>query len=520
MAALFLFSCSGGEKNKAVDDSPVVATVGSEKITAAEFRRDYELGFGHLKTGENKKKTYLNYMINEKLLAQKGYQLGLDESPAIKAAATELRQEAMIETLINQEVKSRIKVTPEEIREEINRAHVSFKLRYWPEPTLNQAQEVAQQMREKGYADVVDELISQIPERRIDPAKLTTDWLTNMDVSPKILAAVQELPYGDISEPVEINGRYYIFQVVDIKRRSITQNTYKAEASRYEQVIFYRKFKKALNNYISDLMAPKNIVTKRSSFDLLEAALREWQQTAPENREKFLQTVNNAGEDKPVLQKLRENMDQVFFTYIDGELTLREFLYYFEADRFLARRHDKEYFTRELHAAVKQTIRDYFMLQKARNMDLQDSPEVEQQLKMWRDKWVYDATRDYLTRNLSADSLQLRAYFEKHRQRYQTSQDSSVSFRQAISRVRSDFYREQAASELRPELRQLRKQYEVSINESVLDTISVTDFQKSRWAHFEILKSGSNRPAFPSVDPMWAPTGVSPDTAGTDLLLN
>ncbi len=49
----------------------------------------------------------------------------------------------------------------------------------------------------------------------------------------------------------------------------------------------------------------------------------------------------------------------------------------------------------------------------------------------------------------------------------------------------------------------LKSKYKIEIHKSILDTINVIDFKKSRWASMQIFKTGSNRPVFPVTDPIW-----------------
>ena len=57
----------------------IVAEVGPFKITAEEFLYSYEFGPAFPKRKDNSKQTYLNYIINEKLLALDGYEKGIME---------------------------------------------------------------------------------------------------------------------------------------------------------------------------------------------------------------------------------------------------------------------------------------------------------------------------------------------------------------------------------------------------------------------------------------------------------
>ena len=70
--ALLFLQCtkSNSELN---NQKNIVATIGPAFITAEEFLSNYEFGFAHLKSPKNPKLSYLNAMINEKLLSLDEY---------------------------------------------------------------------------------------------------------------------------------------------------------------------------------------------------------------------------------------------------------------------------------------------------------------------------------------------------------------------------------------------------------------------------------------------------------------
>src|SRR5512142_2430793 len=70
-------------------DSVVVAGVGNREITGQEFLLSYEFGPAFPKRGPDAKRRYLDFMINEKLLALDGYAMGLDSV----SSAREMLQE-------------------------------------------------------------------------------------------------------------------------------------------------------------------------------------------------------------------------------------------------------------------------------------------------------------------------------------------------------------------------------------------------------------------------------------------
>jgi len=503
---IFLFvlvSCTKNNDRAAVKEEQILVRVGNDVITVEEFRQNYETGFGHLKTGPDRKRTYLDYMIKERLLALEGYQLGLDKSDRVKTLERRLLNELLIEALLVDEVRSKIKITPEEIRREINKSKVSFKFRYWIEDTNEKAKAISRDMRQRGYAEVVDDILSRDPEKRISPGKYETRYLTYLEISPELLDAIKDLPIGEISDPVPLHGKYYIFQVLDIRRSAVTENEYKSRASSFEQIIFHRKYQEAIARYVSKLLEPRQVVTKGDAFHLLAKAIQEWQQLDEKDREDFLESVLKSDSRHPALKTLKDNLDKPFITYLEGRISLGDFLKEFNPAKLTRKENDRTDFYGRLGSAVKLAIRDHFLAEEAKKKNLQKDPEVQETLTQWRNKWVFNEMRDYLTRDVKLTEDEIESYFETHKVRYKTRRDAEPRLASFIKQARQDAHRDKVLQILNRKIEALKRKFPVVINQAILDTLHVVDFQKSRWATFQVFQFGTNRPASPTVDPGW-----------------
>ena len=118
---LALASCQ-----KKQDNEGIVARIGDQVITAEEFQLNYEFGHGHLRKSDNPRRSYLDLMIYEKVLAMEAEKIGLDTAQAVIHAMHTLREELLIERVFEEKVLASVEVTAEEIRDEINRASRQF----------------------------------------------------------------------------------------------------------------------------------------------------------------------------------------------------------------------------------------------------------------------------------------------------------------------------------------------------------------------------------------------------------
>ncbi len=485
-----------------------VAKIDDTYITVDEFRTSYETAPGNLKIGKNlqqKKRHYLNLMIKEKLLAKEGYRLGLDSSPYVHAAQAQLENELMLDELISKEVKQHIKVTMDEIKEEINRSKVTFKFRFWVERDPEKAKAVAEDMRKRGYADVVSDLIRNNPElQNVNPQDYETDYLNHLEIPVEVLDAIKDLPFGEISDPVRIDNSYVIFQVLDIRRSAVTENEYIEKAPRFEQIIFYRKYNELVNKYIADMLTPLNIVTKAAAFNKLSKAFLEWKNNSELVNKPFLMAIKQATQASPALYALKQSYDDPFFVYKNGEVSVREFLQLFRSERVNQALSGSSSYRETLDFAVQMTIRDYFLLQQAKQKRIRLSEERQKELQIWRDKWVYQTAYQQLVNDPYVSKEEIASFLQSNKERYIIDKEKGLqlSSRDTL-RIADDarlFKRLTATQAL---IDSLRQQYHIEINTTVLDTVSVIEFKKNPWATLRIYRGGTNRVAFPSVDPFW-----------------
>jgi len=493
----------GCHHKKPDPEEVVVAKIGDEIITARDFRRNYEFGFAHLKREPDRKRSYLDYMIKEKVLSLEGYKLCLDKSPRVKKLENQLLKELLVEELFNQDVKSKIKVTPHEVKEAITKSKVSWKLRYWMEPYPDYAERVCQAMRQRGYSAVVDEILKSNPEVHLKPKDFETNYLTYLDVSDELLDAIKNLPIGAISDPIEMNGVYYIFQVTDIRREPIRDYDYKNKYESFRQILFYRKLKKAAGKYVSSFMTPKNVVTKGEAFRTLASALEEWLKEHPDEPDSFMVAVSQAEDSNSSLAKLKANLNETLVTFKGGSWSIKDFLQQFDPGTVKLKNDDRTRFRSKLNQQIALTVRDYFFVKEAKKRGLEKSPNVQRQLKEWRDKWVYEEARHVFTKSLHITDKEAKEYFEKYKDRYKIRWTDNPKFEEFKTAAKRNAYIQRAKSLLSQKVDSLYTTFPVVINQAVLDTITTIEFQKSRWATLQVFKGSSNRLAVPIVDPAW-----------------
>ena len=480
---------SGCSKEEIKLKSSIVAQVGDRSISAPEFLLNYEFGFAHLKKLPDKKRSYLEYMINEKLLSLEGYRLGLDKMGRLKNLEERLLEELLVEEMFKKEVDDKIKITSEEIKKAIARSKVRWKLRYWVEPTIEASDYLYRSIQELGSVN-------------IGQKNLETGYLTWIDFPPELLNKIKNLEIGEISEPVEYDDLFYLLQVTDIRMEGLSDYDYQNTYKRYEQILFSRKIKEKTAKYVSRFMTPKNVVTKGEEFRILADALAEWKQQV-ENLRTFSEFLDKAEDLGPASLLLKSHSENRLISFDDGSWSLKEFMSRFDPASIRTDPANKHRFRNELNRQIAMSIRNHLLAKEAKKRGFDRSSEVQKQLRLWRDKWVYEEMRIFYTKNVKIDKTVALAYFEEHKSQYKTANGTEPTYNEFADQAKQYAYLEEAQQLLEQKIQTLKKEFTVKINQDLLDSISVIDFEKSRWANVLLFKGSSGRLAIPSVDPAW-----------------
>ncbi len=93
----------------------IVARVGPATITAREFLLSYEFGPAFVKREKNPQRRYLDFMINEKLLALDAADRGGRLSPEVRRSVIEIEGDLATEELYREDVLKKVRITEEEI---------------------------------------------------------------------------------------------------------------------------------------------------------------------------------------------------------------------------------------------------------------------------------------------------------------------------------------------------------------------------------------------------------------------
>ena len=214
----------GSSAVAAATADPVVAEIGSEKITLSEFQAELKKlppNLQQMASDKKMQKEFLEQLATSKLLYQEGIKQGLGKDPVIMAQIDEVSHKIILAALLQREIEARIKApTPEDVNQyylthadefkqakQVRARHILVK-----DETEAKAVE-AELKKGTDFATVAKEK-SSCPSsaKGGDLGFFTRDRMVK-EFSDTAFA----LKVGEVSAPVKTQFGYHIIEVVEIK---------------------------------------------------------------------------------------------------------------------------------------------------------------------------------------------------------------------------------------------------------------------------------------------------------------
>ncbi len=462
----------------------VLATVGNKKITVREFMTSYAFGPAFAKRRKHSKSRYLKYMIDEKLLALKGYAEGYADSSRVKNLLSAIEGDLASNQMFYKDIYNKVKITSSELDTAIAEKRVTYQLKWLFAPTKDSLKYYLTGFN-KGlsFDSLFDEQIRDSVYK--DQRSMTMTKFKISIRNPEMLKIVDSLKVGEVSKPVHGPDGWYIVKLIDIWQNAVTtQTAFEKEEYDAKKALKLQKSDKLSDMYVRTLMLEHNPVIQGRAFDILRSYMGNY--VLP--KKKFDEWKLNSRMEKEL--KYFKSLSKAQFGTLplvqlnDSKITMDDFLHWYRMrDEYL--KFDEQsfnHFSSSLEQLIWQMVRDHLLVQRAYERGFQNIPVVKQQVNWWRDKIVYAVVRDKLAHSIGLN-IEL-----------PTSVKSKYKDKQQALIVK--IFRE---------LQKLRIKYAVHINENVLKELEVQDSNDPRAIDVYVVKKGGTfpHPAYPSIDYFW-----------------
>jgi len=518
LASRCAFAQGGGETDRhyPVTDpknfTRVVATVGGEGITAQEFLLNYEFGPAFAKREKDSRSRYLDFMIDEKLLARDARDHGLMRSPRVLRSLEVLEGDMATEELYKDDVLSRVQLTPAEIARGVRDGQVHYALQWLYAPDSAAANALTAALGKGTPFDTL--LAGQLAGGvKRDDRTMEATLFRLRRTSPLLAAVAESLRAGRASRPVRGPDGFYVLRVArgwrDVSLSATEREKLVEDARR---ALTEEKADSLSDLYVRRMMLDRNPVIVRVTFDRLEAWLAgTW---AKPDRYAAWELASRVGIPADSAARARiEALGSDTLVALSGRgarrgISLGEFLSWYRArdTYFTLDIANEQAFFLSVQNLVWRMVRDRLLVERALQRNLQSRDQVRKQLRWWEDKVLYGEEKLLLGSTIVLTDSAIRAYYDANTRDYRADSGRVEPYAGVKARVRKDYYEFELKKNMLHALVALRRKYPVDIRKDVLQALPVDIENNPKAIDVYVAKKGGTfpHPAFPVIDYAWA----------------
>ena len=485
-----------------------IASVGDLDISAMEFLLSYEFGPAFFKRSDQSKTKYLSVMIYEKLLALEGYRQGLDQNESVRLNCKAYAEDLMTEELFKEKIMSRINVSANEIDQAIplEKQHISLRWLY-----CNDKEQIDRRWQKLNKGVSFDSLFAEQLGGTIamsDRSLSTTRYDLSLK-NPLLAAVVKNLPSGAFSAPIEVSDGWYIVKTENIWTDLITTES-EENKLRYElqRSIFKQKLDRASDIYVKNLMDEENPQIEKVTF--AEVALYINMRLADSlkyDQNLIAAKLGRADHERIEATPSSDLGGHILVLGNSCRISFNDFIDWYRPRTAYIKfnSHSVEKFILAVQQTVWRMVRDFLLIEQARQIGLDKREAVIEQVKWWEEKFVFNAVKMQTAASIKFKENDLQTYYNENRSDYRDQSGQILSFEKARNNVQNDYLREKYMNTLMHRVLALKKEYDVYINEDILKNIKVQEEENPLAIDLYTVKKGGLLPRqpYPTIDWEW-----------------
>jgi len=402
LLALVTVSSQGWAQKDRTILQDTVARIGRDVITVGELVHRIEMvpfpAAQRPSQVEELKSKALYALIAEKVLAREAARAGLPEDNATRLSRRELENLFIRDALYKREVEGKAEPAEEETYAAMNRFRWELNV-------------IAFGVRSENDGKALVKLLSRArPDsvlRALTPSMyLELDTIKIRFGGPDSAYENAAFSLGDsrVSKPFCSHTLgWSVLYLLDKQRNSQAARMNVDERRRFVQkVLRSRRAQEIGDQYSLAILATKSAAADSGVFDLLaDSILALRRKIDPKYYQRKGGYMITSEMVDVLLYRLRPNLDTVFISIVDGNMTLGEVLEMFRYENFTSKSLSGFPFKVELNEEVKHLVANELLAREGRRQNLQYSSPVRDDLAVWSNYWVarqlYYAVRDSVT---------------------------------------------------------------------------------------------------------------------------
>ncbi len=388
----------------------ILAKIGPDKITGAEFKERFELTpqvYKNENEHYSKQEDLLYSLIAEKLWSLDASRLGFDTTEIMKTTFKALEKMFVREELYKIEIGNKLKISDQEIINELKSHFSKLEVKILH---LKDSTEIFSSYLKLKNGFSFDSLLA-----------LNNENGTSVEVGHGVFQKAIEdslfnLNKEQFTQPIKSNSGWFIFYLKNKNETSFTSEDLTSAVKDAKQKIENEKSTNLADEYLRKFFAGRqvpinpeifNSISEKITFALQERKAKE---NIPDSinvylkNEDFIQFEKEFGPD---------TLKNIFIKFEEKPFTVQDFIRYFAFEGFYSNDVRPETINAKLNARIKLMIEDELLAREGYRRGLENIPEVQSSINMWRDNYLAQLLKDKFIDSIKVTDAEVRNYYNE-----------------------------------------------------------------------------------------------------------
>ena len=363
-----------------------MARIGDSFISLEEFELTYQFNpyLSQIQDIQQAKRIHLQTLIAEKMIALEGYRQSYENKPQIKALREQLKREALIEKLWQDEIQKNITVSEREVYDAYLKSKRTriFKYLIFPD----------RQIVQRAYLHMKNGIsFSEVAQMNgIDPNLIPEDSVSFGSDLNALESYVFQLNLNEVGKPIKIGQYFFLIKHLDEKIDIFTSaDDFKRQYRRIEKIIRKRQQSVFYQKYIKNKFDKPPYRLNKQVFKILVQKLEDLFNISTFDKQSNIRENTNY-----ILGKAPDQLGQFLETPVVGfrgeiQWTVKTLLTRLQISPYPVIVETPGKFRSSMIAATRMILDDEVLVSLALNADLENTAYVRSQSQMWEDYLVF-----------------------------------------------------------------------------------------------------------------------------------